>query len=181
MSESAADWITSRQKWLFWLVRQHEHVPDADVPDVVQDACIRLWQRWDTWEDRGRNRDPWAAHITINVARDWWRHQFASNRDIRRTESLEQKVWQPNFAMGNGVEGNGWLLDPAPGPETLLLLRLRLTSLWVQLTVVEREVALELAAGIPVKEQAAQHDTSIATVKSRAHRLRVHARLLSLA
>jgi len=172
--ETAESYITAHWGYLLWIVRQQHHVPEDDAADVVQTACLKLWQQWDTWEDRGRTRDPWAAQIASNAAKDWWRGEHAQSRDRRLTRSLDDRSWLPEEAskrFGTGEVTGRWAVDPAPAAEELVLLAEELAWIWRQLTLLERYIALETMAGYTRREIGAHHGKTAESVKASAFRM----------
>ena len=184
---SAEQWIIAHWGYLLWIVRHQHHIPDGDAEDVVQDACLKLWLKWDTWQDRGKGRDPWAAQIAGNVARDWWRYQEAQRRDWHRTLSLDSPFTLPNI-VSTTEEPNSrrsreaestWLCTPGPSLETLVQLRHQIRALWAELNDLDRQLVRAIAAGYQMKDCAAQEGTTALAIKAKWHRLRLHARALN--
>lgn len=183
--ENAGDWLASRYGYLRWIVRQQNRVPDDDAEDVVQTACLRIWQKWDTWQDRGHGRDSWAARIAENAAKDWWRYQHASTRDARITFPLEipdtiaqQYGHRDGHNRGQATDTD-FFLDPAMSLEDLILVRARLNYVWALLTRLERELAVERASGYTIQEQAQMRGTTMQAIKAKEHRLRKRVRAVA--
>jgi RNA polymerase sigma factor (sigma-70 family) len=153
--EDASAYIATHYGWMMWLARNQYGVDDYDESaDVVQVASIKVWQKWETWQDRGRGRDAWVATIVGNAARDWQRTCSAKHRAINRLPPER-------------------IVDA----EELAILRLTLLEVWALLTALERWLAAMIAAGFQQAERALKLGVPQGTIKSWDYRMRHRAAL----
>jgi RNA polymerase sigma factor (sigma-70 family) len=59
--------------------------------DIAQESLIRLHQRWDSISEIVSIR-AWLSTVALNLARSWWRRQFAESRANAKDSSARQYV-----------------------------------------------------------------------------------------
>ncbi|MFG2308616.1 RNA polymerase sigma factor [Streptomyces sp. NPDC048566] len=136
-------------------------VPQADLPDGVQQVRLRLLERAAKGEEAPRDVSAWAAVVASNLAMDWHRARRRQERIGERLASLRQ-LEQPSdeessvlaLAVARGLDG---------------------------LPDAQRQVVvLRFYADLPVREIAGALGVPEGTVKSRLHtavralRVRLH-------
>lgn len=153
----AGAWIVEHYNLIVAIIRRHD-VPREDALDVAQTVCLRLWQKWDTYVDRGGSRKRWLISMARNAAIDWHRHRLA-------------------FAgVFNRLVGQ----EPMVDVEEVALHRCHLAEVWQQMHAIERDGAWAMAAGYDGKERAAQRGMTVSGIKSQDHRMRVRLRPFAL-
>ncbi|WNM36747.1 sigma-70 family RNA polymerase sigma factor [Streptomyces sp. Li-HN-5-11] len=125
-------------------------VPQADLPDGVQQVRLRLLERAAKGEEAPRDVSAWAAVVASNLAMDW-------HRARRRREQLGERL--------------AALRDPEPSAgEDARLLSLAVAQGLDELPDAQRQVlVLRFYADLPVRSIAEQLGVPEGTVKSRLH------------
>jgi RNA polymerase sigma-70 factor (ECF subfamily) len=125
-------------------------VPQADLPDGVQQVRLRLLERAAKGDEAPRDVSAWAAVVASNLAMDWHRARSRQDRLGERLASLRQ-LEQPSdeessvlsLAVAQGLDG---------------------------LPDAQRQVlVLRFYADLPVRDIAAELGIPEGTVKSRLH------------
>ncbi|MBD9736199.1 sigma-70 family RNA polymerase sigma factor, partial [Streptomyces sp. H28] len=125
-------------------------VPQADLPDGVQQVRLRLLERAASGREAPRDVSAWAAVVASNLAMDW-------HRAKRRQERLGERLaaLRPTEAS-SGEEDSLLALAVARGLDSL--------------TDAQRQVVvLRFYADLPVRSIADQLGVPEGTVKSRLH------------
>ncbi|MFJ5560358.1 RNA polymerase sigma factor [Streptomyces sp. NPDC093250] len=125
-------------------------VPQADLPDGVQQVRLRLLERAASGREAPRDVSAWAAVVASNLAMDW-------HRAKRRQERLGERPAA---------------LRPAetPSGEETSLLSLAVARRLDELPDAQRQVVvLRFYADLPVRSIAEQLGVPEGTVKSRLH------------
>ncbi|MFF8030951.1 MULTISPECIES: RNA polymerase sigma factor [unclassified Streptomyces] len=125
-------------------------VPQADLPDGVQQVRLRLLERAADGREAPRDVSAWAAVVASNLAMDW-------HRAKRRQERLGERLAA---------------LRPAelPSGEETSVLSLAVARGLDQLPDAQRQVVvLRFYADLPVRSIAEQLGVPEGTVKSRLH------------
>ncbi|NEA48366.1 sigma-70 family RNA polymerase sigma factor [Streptomyces sp. SID10815] len=126
-------------------------VPQADLPDGVQQVRLRLLERAASGQEAPRDVSAWAAVVASHLAMDWHR---ARHRRDRLGERLAAQRPPEHTAGGEDTRllslavAQG--LDELPGPQRQVLV-------------------LRFYADLPVREIAEQLGVPEGTVKSRLH------------
>ncbi|GGX10508.1 RNA polymerase sigma factor [Streptomyces malachitofuscus] len=125
-------------------------VPQADLPDGVQQVRLRLLERAASGREAPRDVSAWAAVVASNLAMDW-------HRAKRRQERLGERLAALRPA------------EATSGEETSLL-SLAVARGLDQLPDAQRQVVvLRFYADLPVRSIADQLGVPEGTVKSRLH------------
>ncbi|MFD5447432.1 RNA polymerase sigma factor [Streptomyces sp. NPDC127100] len=125
-------------------------VPQADLPDGVQQVRLRLLERAARGHEAPRDVSAWAAVVASNLAMDWHRARHRQDRLGERLAALRQSA-QPSgedtsvlsVAVAQGLDGL---------PDTQ-----------------RQVVVLRFFADLPVRAIAEQLGVPEGTVKSRLH------------
>ncbi|MEW5354520.1 RNA polymerase sigma factor [Streptomyces sp. 16-176A] len=126
-------------------------VPQADLPDGVQQVRLRLLERAASGQEAPRDVSAWAAVVASRLAMDWHR---ARARQDRLGERLAAQRPPGHTASGEDTRllslavAQG--LDELPGPQRQVLV-------------------LRFYADLPVRDIAEQLGVPEGTVKSRLH------------
>ncbi len=143
-------------------LRRHlgRYVPTADAEDLLQELWLRVWQRSEQWEGRGRPLT-WLLAVATNLALNHLRSK-------RAAVSLE--ALGPEDTSGNLASASEALM---PGPEEQALWREQLdrVSTAVALLPPGKRAAIRLVRvqGYTVREAAALLGVPVGTLKSRLH------------
>ncbi|MHC5908962.1 sigma-70 family RNA polymerase sigma factor [Streptomyces sp. S6] len=125
-------------------------VPQADLPDGVQQVRLRLLERAAKGYEAPRDVSAWAAVVASNLAMDWHRAKRRQERLGERLASLRQS------AQPSGEETSVLSLAVAQGLD--------------QLPDPQRQVViLRFYADLPVASIASELGVPEGTVKSRLH------------
>ncbi|HEY8985185.1 MAG TPA: sigma-70 family RNA polymerase sigma factor [Streptomyces sp.] len=125
-------------------------VPQADLPDGVQQVRLRLLERAAKGYEAPRDVSAWAAVVASNLAMDWHRAKRRQERLGERLASLRQS------AQPSGEETSVLSLAVARGLD--------------QLPDPQRQVViLRFYADLPVASIASELGVPEGTVKSRLH------------
>ena len=148
----AGNWIVDHYNLIVSIIL-NQNVPREDALDIAQTVCLRLWQKWGTYEDRGADRKRWAITIARNAAMDWHRH-----RGVFFTKVFGRLIEQ----------------EPSVDVEEVATLRCQIAELWAQMNAMDRDMTRSLARGEQMQEQAARQSLPVTTIKARRHDLREH-------
>ncbi|MET8829928.1 sigma-70 family RNA polymerase sigma factor [Streptomyces sp. NPDC004610] len=125
-------------------------VPQADLPDGVQQVRLRLLERAASGREAPRDVSAWAAVVASNLAMDWHRAKRRQERLGERLAALHEPALPSaeesrllSLAVARG-------LDELPGPQRQVLV-------------------LRFYADLPVRGIAEQLGIPEGTVKSRLH------------
>ncbi|WP_228916589.1 RNA polymerase sigma factor [Streptomyces sp. DH20] len=125
-------------------------VPQADLPDGVQQVRLRLLERAASGREAPRDVSAWAAVVASNLAMDW-------HRAKRRQERLGERLAALRPAQSpSGEETSVLSLAVARGLDTLP-------------DAQRQVVVLRFYADLPVRSIAEQLGVPEGTVKSRLH------------
>ncbi|MFJ5156912.1 RNA polymerase sigma factor [Streptomyces sp. NPDC088353] len=125
-------------------------VPQADLPDGIQQVRLRLLERAASGQEAPRNVSAWAAVVASNLAMDWHRAKHRQERLGERLASLRQ--------------------GENPSGEDTRLLSLAVPQGLDELPEVQRQVLiLRFYADLPIRVIAQQLGVPEGTVKSRLH------------
>ncbi|CAM5733806.1 RNA polymerase sigma factor [Streptomyces fumanus] len=125
-------------------------VPQADLPDGVQQVRLRLLERAASGRGAPENVSAWAAVVASNLAMDWHRAKRRQERIGERLAALRHS-------------------DHPSGEETSLL-SLAVARGLDELPDIQRQVVvLRFFADLPVRGIAAELGIPEGTVKSRLH------------
>ncbi|MEU1052091.1 sigma-70 family RNA polymerase sigma factor [Streptomyces sp. NPDC005876] len=125
-------------------------VPQADLPDGVQQVRLRLLERAASGREAPENVSAWAAVVASNLAMDWHRARRRQERIGERLASLRHS-------------------DHPSGEETSLL-SLAVARGLDELPDIQRQVVvLRFFADLPVRGIAEELGVPEGTVKSRLH------------
>lgn len=88
MKRSRPDFWTTIEPELAWIHRQLRRlgVREADVEDLAQEVCLRVFRVWAEWDAR-RSVQPWLFGFIIRVAADYRRR--AHNRKPHESGAAE--------------------------------------------------------------------------------------------
>ncbi|MEU6525792.1 sigma-70 family RNA polymerase sigma factor [Streptomyces sp. NPDC046924] len=126
-------------------------VPQADLPDGVQQVRLRLLERAANGQEAPRDVSAWAAVVASNLAMDW-------HRAKRRQERLGERLAALRPA------------EQLPADEETRLLSLAVARGLDGLPDAQRQVVvLRFYADLPVRSIAEQLGVPEGTVKSRLH------------
>ncbi|MFF9237506.1 RNA polymerase sigma factor [Streptomyces sp. NPDC014801] len=124
-------------------------VPQADLPDGVQQVRLRLLERAAKGEESPRDVSAWAAVVASNLAMDW-------HRARRRQERLGERLAALREPSGGGEESRVLSLAVARGLD--------------ELPDAQRQIlVLRFYGDLPVRTIAEQLGIPEGTVKSRLH------------
>lgn len=127
-------------------------VPQADLPDGVQQVRLRLLERAASGREAPRDVSAWAAVVASNLAMDWHRAKRRQERLGERLAALRP----PEHVPGEG--------------EDTRLLSLAVVQGLDELPDAQRQVlVLRFYADLPVRSIAQQLGVPEGTVKSRLH------------
>jgi RNA polymerase sigma factor (sigma-70 family) len=138
-----ADWVGPSLLAMTRLARRL--APYADPDDVVQDALVRAWQKWDQFDSALGTPSNWLLAITADRARD------ARRKRVRRLHVVDETTVAPDAAAPVSNVAADLDLDEAIGN---LAGRQRLA------------VELHYFVGLNVDETAAVMGCAAGTVKS---------------
>jgi RNA polymerase sigma-70 factor (ECF subfamily) len=125
-------------------------VPQADLPDGVQQVRLRLLERAERGQEAPRDVSAWAAVVASNLAMDWHRAKRRQERIGERLAALRQT-------------------EHSSGEDTSLL-SLAVAQGLDQLPGAQRQVVvLRFFADLPVRAIAEELGIPEGTVKSRLH------------
>lgn len=125
-------------------------VPQADLPDGVQQVRLRLLERAASGREAPRDVSAWAAVVASNLAMDWHRAKRRQERLGERLAALRQP------AHPSGEESSVLSVAVAQGLD--------------ELPDAQRQVVvLRFYADLPVRSIAEQLGVPEGTVKSRLH------------
>ncbi|MGW1538877.1 sigma-70 family RNA polymerase sigma factor [Streptomyces sp. NPDC002309] len=125
-------------------------VPQADLPDGVQQVRLRLLERAASGREAPRDVSAWAAVVASNLAMDWHRAKRRQERIGERLASLRQPAH--------------------PSGEDTSLLSLAVAQGLDELPDPQRQVlVLRFYADLPVRSIAEELGVPEGTVKSRLH------------
>ena len=125
-------------------------VPQADLPDGVQQVRLRLLERAASGHEAPRDVSAWAAVVASNLAMDWHRAKRRQERLGERLASLRQPGPPPTRRPA---------CSPSPSPSGL-----------DELPDAQRQVlVLRFYADLPVRSIAEELGVPEGTVKSRLH------------
>ncbi|MFD1663474.1 RNA polymerase sigma factor [Streptomyces caeni] len=125
-------------------------VPQADLPDGVQQVRLRLLERTASGREAPRDLSAWAAVVASNLAMDWHRARRRQERIGERLAALrptEQPCGEDSRLLSLAVAQG---LDELPGPQRQVLV-------------------LRFYADLPVRGIAEELGIPEGTVKSRLH------------
>ncbi|SMQ16318.1 RNA polymerase sigma-70 factor, ECF subfamily [Streptomyces sp. Ag82_O1-12] len=126
-------------------------VPQADLPDGVQQVRLRLLERAAGGREAPRDVSAWAAVVASNLAMDWHRAKRRQERLGERLAALRQPTEQPS-----GEDSSVLSVAVAQGLD--------------ELPDAQRQVVvLRFYADLPVRSIAEQLGVPEGTVKSRLH------------
>jgi RNA polymerase sigma factor (sigma-70 family) len=138
-----ADWVGPSLLAMTRLARRL--APHADADDVVQDALVRAWQKWDQFDSARGTPSSWLLGITADRARD------ARRKRVRRLHAVDETALAPDAAA----------------PATNLAADLDLDAAIADLAGRQRlAVELHYFVGLNVDETAAVMGCAAGTVKS---------------
>jgi RNA polymerase sigma factor (sigma-70 family) len=129
--------------------------PNADPEDVVQNALVRAWRKWDQFDERRGNASAWLLAITADQARS------ARRSRIRRVRLIDETAALPERGSADPVLGGD--LD---GAIARLARRQQLA------------VQLHYFVGLNIEQTAAVMGCSAGTVKSTLHDARARLRTI---
>jgi RNA polymerase sigma-70 factor (ECF subfamily) len=125
-------------------------VPQADLPDGVQQVRLRLLERAAGGQEAPRDVSAWAAVVASRLAVDWHRAKRRQERLGERLAALRQP-------------------DPAAGEDSRLL-SVAVARGLDELPAAQRQIlVLRFYADLPVRAIAEELDIPEGTVKSRLH------------
>ncbi|MEW1779318.1 sigma-70 family RNA polymerase sigma factor [Streptomyces sp. NPDC086777] len=125
-------------------------VPQADLPDGVQQVRLRLLERAASGQEAPRDVSAWAAVVASRLAMDWHRAKRRQERLGERLASLRQ----PDHAAG----------------EDSRLLSVAVARGLDELPDAQRQIlVLRFYADLPVRDIAGELGIPEGTVKSRLH------------
>lgn len=125
-------------------------VPQADLPDGVQQVRLRLLERAASGQEAPRDVSAWAAVVASRLAMDWHRAKRRQERLGERLASLRQ----PDHAVG----------------EDSRLLSVAVARGLDELPDAQRQIlVLRFYADLPVRDIAGELGIPEGTVKSRLH------------
>ncbi|WP_133885699.1 sigma-70 family RNA polymerase sigma factor [Streptomyces sp. BK208] len=125
-------------------------VPQADLPDGVQQVRLRLLERTASGREAPRDVSAWAAVVASNLAMDWHRARRRQDRLGERLAGLRQ--------------------TEHPGDEDSSVLSLAVAQGLDELPDAQRQVlVLRFYADLPVRGIAEELGIPEGTVKSRLH------------
>lgn len=131
--------------------------PHADPDDVVQDALVRAWQKWDQFDPARGTPANWLLGITADRARD------ARRKRVRRLHAVDETALAPDAAA----------------PAANLAVDLDLEAAIADLAERQRlAVELHYFVGLNVDETAAVMGCASGTVKSTLSDARLRLRRL---
>jgi RNA polymerase sigma factor (sigma-70 family) len=131
--------------------------PGADPDDVVQDALVRAWQKWEQFDQARGTATTWLLAITADQARNARRSQ------VRRLHVVDDRAELPD----------------APAPPADLAADLDLDRAVDELSERQRlAVQLHYFVGLTVEEAAVVMDCAPGTVKSTLFDARTRLRTL---
>ncbi|GAA2762538.1 sigma-70 family RNA polymerase sigma factor [Streptomyces paradoxus] len=147
---AAADPLDAAQERRVRAVLALGGVPQADLPDGVQQVRLRLLERAASGREAPRDVSAWAAVVASNLAMDW-------HRAKRRQERLGERL--------------AALRQPAhPSGEDSSVLSVAVAQGLDELPDAQRQVVvLRFYADLPVRSIAEQLGVPEGTVKSRLH------------
>jgi RNA polymerase sigma-70 factor (ECF subfamily) len=150
-----AEWVRPSLLAMTRLARRL--APHADPDDVVQDALVRAWQKWEQFDEARGTAATWLLAITADQARNARRSQ------VRRIRVVDDRAELPDAAAPLADLAADLDLDRAVDelPE-----RQRLA------------VQLHYFVGLTVEETAAVMDCAAGTVKSTLFDARTRLRTL---
>ncbi|MFI1165140.1 sigma-70 family RNA polymerase sigma factor [Streptomyces sp. NPDC020801] len=126
-------------------------VPQADLPDGVQQVRLRLLERAASGQEAPRDVSAWAAVVASNLAMDWHRARRRQDRLGERLAALRPP-------------------EHTAGGEDTRLLSLAVAQGLDELPDAQRQVVvLRFYADLPVRSIAEQLGVPEGTVKSRLH------------
>jgi RNA polymerase sigma factor (sigma-70 family) len=140
-----ADWARPSLLAMTRLARRL--APDHDPDDIVQDALVRAWQKWQLFDDERGTATTWLLAITADRARD------ARRTRVRRLRVVDDAAELPDTAATETATDTATDID--------LERAIRRLSERQQLAV-----QLHYFLGLSVTETAAVMDCSDGTVKS---------------
>ena len=127
-------------------------VPQADLPDGVQQVRLRLLERAAKGDEAPRDVSAWAAVVASNLAMDWHRARRRQERIGERLAALRQL--EPADASGDDTK----------------VLSLAVAQGLDELPDAQRQVlVLRFYGDLPVRDIAAELGIPEGTVKSRLH------------
>ena len=137
------------------------HQP-AECQDLVQEALLKAWSKWDTFDRRG-NLGAWLSRIVVNTFISRYRHQRVVDAAAARSDLLDHLF-------------DGQRLDEAHDPASRwhdAELSDEVLAALAALPAPFREV-VELVdlEGLPYRDAAARIGCPVGTVMSRLHRAR---------
>ncbi|PZS16786.1 MAG: RNA polymerase sigma factor [Pseudonocardiales bacterium] len=138
-----ADWVGPSLLAMTRLARRL--APHADPDDVVQDALVQAWQKWDQFDPTLGTPSNWLLAITADRARD------ARRKRVRRLHVVDETALAPDAAAPASNVAADLDLDQAIGK---LAGRQRLA------------VELHYFVGLSVGETATVMGCAVGTVKS---------------
>ncbi|MGP2437379.1 RNA polymerase sigma factor [Streptomyces sp. JW3] len=125
-------------------------VPQADLPDGVQQVRLRLLERAASGQEAPRDVSAWAAVVASNLAMDW-----------HRAKRRQQRIGERLAALRHSDHPSG---------EDTSLLSLAVARGLDALPAAQRQVVvLRFYADLPVRGIAAELGVPEGTVKSRLH------------
>lgn len=146
----AADPLDAAQERRVRAVLALGGVPQADLPDGVQQVRLRLLERAASGREAPRDVSAWAAVVASNLAMDWHRAKRRQERLGERLASLRQP------AHPSGEDSSVLSVAVAQGLD--------------ELPDAQRQVVvLRFYADLPVRSIAEQLGVPEGTVKSRLH------------
>ncbi|CAL9570929.1 hypothetical protein SUDANB145_04823 [Streptomyces sp. enrichment culture] len=125
-------------------------VPQADLPDGVQQVRLRLLERAASGQEAPRDVSAWAAVVASNLAMDWHRAKRRQERIGERLAALRQS-------------------DHPSGEDTSLLSLAVARGLDALPDAQRQVVVLRFYADLPVRGIAEELGVPEGTVKSRLH------------
>jgi RNA polymerase sigma factor (sigma-70 family) len=115
--------------------------PSADIDDVVQDALVRAWRKWDLFDPVRGTPTTWLLAITADRARD------ARRARLRRLRVVDDRADLPDAPAPAADAAAGLDLDAAiaelPDRQQLAVQ----LHYFVGLTVTETAAVMDCAAG----------------------------------
>ncbi|MFE9108393.1 sigma-70 family RNA polymerase sigma factor [Streptomyces collinus] len=148
---AAADPLDAAQERRVRAVLALGGVPQADLPDGVQQVRLRLLERAASGREAPRDVSAWAAVVASNLAMDWHRAKRRQERLGERLAALRQPAEHPS-----GEDSSVLSVAVAQGLD--------------ELPDAQRQVVvLRFYADLPVRSIADQLGVPEGTVKSRLH------------